>query len=82
MKNKKAISNVIGMASASPFEFSIFYRPNLNATLNFTEKTFDIISDKTLNHAIYFPIKTNGTIQMDQCINITKTNITEVFECP
>ncbi|MDD5182155.1 MAG: hypothetical protein PHC66_03225 [Candidatus Nanoarchaeia archaeon] len=82
-RTAEAAANVIGMASASPFHFSMLYEPEINATLFFNNSSFDINSNnRTLTHPLYFPIKTNGTVQMNGCINITKTNVTEVFACP
>lgn len=78
----EAVSNVIGMVSASPFRVSLTYEPNMNATLNFTENSFTVDNGKkTIKMPLYFPINTTGIVAMDRCLNITKTNITEVLEC-
>ena len=82
MRTAESVANIIGVASASPFRFSILYKPDINATLNFSNTSFDITSNgKTLTHPIYFPIQTNSTVHMDNCLNITRTNVTEVFSC-
>lgn len=82
-RTAEAIANIVGAASASPFQFSILYEPRINATLNFTNTTFDISSqNKILTHPIYFPINTTGIVDVRGCVNITRTNITEVLECP
>lgn len=82
MRTAESVANIIGVASASPFKFSIIYKPDLNATLDFSNTSFNITANsKTLKHPIYFPIKTNSTVQMDSCLNITRTNVTEVLSC-
>ena len=81
-RTAEATANIIGAASASPFNFSIQYAPDFNATLHFVNSTFDITSkNRTLTHPVYFPAKTNYTVSMLNCINIARTNITEVLAC-
>ena len=81
-RTAEAVANIMGAASASPFRFSILYKPELNATLYFSNTTFNITANsKTLTHPIYFPVYTKGAVSMDSCLNITRTNVTEVLEC-
>jgi hypothetical protein len=81
-RTAEATANILGMASASPFKFSLLYEPKINGTISFANSTFNMtLKNKTVTHPLYFPIKTNSTVEINNCLNITRTNVTEVFKC-
>ena len=77
-----SIANVIGSASASPFNLSFDYNTKISGTLSFENQSFILTSGKTsLRHALLFPINNTNNLTFDDCLHIEKIKDVVVSSC-
>lgn len=83
-KISDGIGNTIDSASASGFKMWTIYKSNTNATINFQNQSFTILSNgKEIKHGLLFPI--DATLSESNipisCLNITNLNEVAIKKC-
>jgi hypothetical protein len=81
-RTSESIIDITATVSASPFPVNVTYQPDFKGTITISNNSFVLSSGgKNLTTAFYYPINQTGTININSCLQINKTNQTVISGC-
>jgi hypothetical protein len=81
-RTSESIIDITATVSASPFPVNVTYEPDFKGNITINNSSFTLSSGgKNLTTAFCYPINQTGTININSCLQISKTNQTVISEC-
>ena len=81
-RTSESIIDITAAVSASPFPVNVTYQPDFKGTIAISNSSFVLSSGgKNITTAFLYPLNQSGTLNINSCLQISKTNKTVIAEC-